>query len=78
MNGRQSLSHKYRYDKDLLMPFTMMNILVSFQSIIDKIIKNMIILCLIAYIDDIFIYSQTKKDFKRLLKDILRYLYRLN
>jgi hypothetical protein len=52
----------------------MANILASFQNMINKIFKDMINLGIIAYIDNILIYSQTKEKYEKLVKQVFSYL----
>jgi hypothetical protein len=47
------------------MLFGIANTLASFQNMINEIFKDMIDLSIITYIDDILIYSQTKKEHMR-------------
>jgi hypothetical protein len=47
------------------------NTLASFQNMIHEIFKDLIDPGFIAYIDDIFIYSETKEKFEKLIKDVL-------
>jgi hypothetical protein len=53
------------------MLFGMANAPVSFQNMINKIFKDMIDLGIVTYIDDILIYSQTKEEHERYIKEIL-------
>jgi hypothetical protein len=39
-----------------------------------EIFKDLIDLSIVAYIDDILIYSQRKEEYKRLIKEVLHYL----
>jgi hypothetical protein len=41
---------------------------------IDKIFKDMIDLGIIAYINDILIYSKTKEEYEKLIKEVLSHL----
>jgi hypothetical protein len=53
------------------MPFRIPNAPTLFQNMINKIFKDMIDLGVVAYIDDILIYSQTKEEHERLIKEVL-------
>jgi hypothetical protein len=52
------------------MPFGMANAPASFQNMINAIFKDMINLGVVAYIDDILIYSQTKEEHEKLIKEV--------
>jgi hypothetical protein len=49
----------------------MTNALALFQNMINKIFKDIIDLDIVAYIDDILIYSQIKEKYEKPIKDIL-------
>jgi hypothetical protein len=51
----------------------MANAPASFQNMIHEIFKDMIDLGIVAYIDDILIYSQTKEEHEKLVKEVLIY-----
>jgi hypothetical protein len=53
------------------MPFGIANAPASFQNMINKIFKDMINLGIIAYINDILIYSYTKEEHEKLIKEVL-------
>jgi hypothetical protein len=57
------------------MPFGMANAPASFHNIINEIFKDMIDLSIVAYIDDILIYSQTKKEPEKLVTGVLSCLH---
>jgi hypothetical protein len=61
----------YRHYEYLVIPFGMANASASFQNIINEIFKDMIDLGVVAYIDDILIYSQTKEEHEKLVKEVL-------
>jgi hypothetical protein len=63
-----------RHHEYLVMPFGMANALASFYNMINEIFKDMIDLGIVAYIDDILIYSQTNEEHERLIKEVLRCL----
>jgi chaperone required for assembly of F1-ATPase len=56
------------------MPFGMANTPTSFQNMINEILKDMIDLGVITYIDNILIYSQTKEKHQRLIEEVLSHL----
>jgi hypothetical protein len=56
------------------MLFGMANAPTSFQYIINEIFKDMIDLGVVSYIDDILIYSQTKEEYEKLIKEVFSYL----
>jgi hypothetical protein len=65
---------RYGHYEYLVMPFGMANAPASFQNMINEIFKDMIDLGVVAYIDDILIYSQTKEEHERLIKEVLSHL----
>jgi hypothetical protein len=52
----------------------MANAPTSFQNMINEIFKDMIDLGIVTYIDDILIYSRTKEEDERLVKEVLSHL----
>jgi hypothetical protein len=50
------------------MPFGMANAPKSVQNLINEIVKAMIDLGIVAYIDNILIYSHTKEEHEKLFK----------
>jgi hypothetical protein len=53
------------------MLFGMVNAPESFQNMINEILNDMIDLSVVAYINDFLIYSQTKVENERLVKEVL-------
>jgi hypothetical protein len=53
------------------MLFGMANTPASFQNMINDIVKDMIDLGVVAYIDDIHIYSLAKEEHEKLIKEVL-------
>jgi hypothetical protein len=53
------------------MAFGIANAPASFQNMINEILKEMIDLGIVTYIDDILIYSQTNVEHERLIKEVL-------
>jgi hypothetical protein len=53
------------------MVFGMANTPALFQNMINEIFKHMIDHGVVAYIDDILIYSQTKEEDDKLIKEVL-------
>jgi hypothetical protein len=64
----------YGYYEYLVMAFRMTNAPASFQNMINEIFKDMINLGVVAYIDDTLIYSQTKQEHEKLIKEVLSHL----
>jgi hypothetical protein len=62
---------RYRYYKYIVLLFRMANTAVLFQNMINEIFKNKIDLDSIAYINNILIYNQTKKEDEKLSNEIL-------
>jgi hypothetical protein len=69
-----ALRTRYRHYEYLVMLFGIANAPASCQNMINEIFKNMIDRGIITYIDDILIYSQTKEEHERLIKEILSHL----
>jgi hypothetical protein len=65
---------RYRHYKYLVMPFGIAYTPGSFQKMINKIFKEMINRGVTGYIDNILIYSHTKKEHERLIKAVLSHL----
>jgi hypothetical protein len=65
---------RYRYYKYLVILFGIANASASFQNMINEILYNMIDLGVVTYIDDILIYSQTKEEYERLVKEVFSHL----
>jgi hypothetical protein len=65
---------RYGHYEYLVMPFGMANASASFQNMINEIFKDIIDLGIVAYIDDIFIYSSTKEEHEKLVKEVLSHL----
>jgi hypothetical protein len=60
---------RYEYYENLVMPFGMAKTAASFQNIINEILKDMIDVGIITYIDDILIYSETKQEHEKLVNE---------
>jgi hypothetical protein len=65
---------RYGYYEVMVMPYGMADALSSFQNIINQIVKDMIDLSVIAYIDDILIFTQTNKEYEKLIKRVLSHV----
>jgi hypothetical protein len=74
MNGRQLFRTRYGYYEYLVMLFGMANAPASFQNMINEMFKDIIDLGIIAYIDERLIYSQTKEEYEKLVKEVLSHL----
>jgi hypothetical protein len=59
------------YYEYVVMLFGIGNASMSFRNMINTIFKHMIDLGILTYIDNIFIYSQTKEEHERLIKEVL-------
>jgi hypothetical protein len=53
---------RYRYYEYLVMPFSLTNVLVTCQALINNVIRAHLNLTAIVYLDDILIYSETPKE----------------
>jgi hypothetical protein len=65
---------RYGYYEYLIMLVKIANAPTLFQHITNEIFKDMIDHNVIAYIANIFIYSQIKEEHKKLGKEVLTYL----
>jgi hypothetical protein len=66
---KTALRTRYGHYEYMVMPFGMVNAPASFQNMINKIYKDMIDLAVVAYIDDILLYSQTEEEHEKLVKE---------
>jgi hypothetical protein len=62
---------RYRLYEYLVIPLGIADAPALFQNMINEIFKNMIDLGVVAYIDDILIYSQTEEEHEKLIKEVL-------
>jgi hypothetical protein len=65
---------RYGHYEYLVMLFGMANTPASLKNMIIEIFKDMIDLDIVAYIDDILMYSQTQEEYEKLVKEILSHL----
>jgi Reverse transcriptase (RNA-dependent DNA polymerase) len=60
------------------MPFKLTNVLALYQSLINNIFRKYLDDFVIAYLNDIFIYSKTKKEHIKYVTTILKALEKVN
>ena len=53
------------------MPFELINAFASCQTLINNILKKMLDISVIIYLDDIFIFLKTKEEYVKYIKKIL-------
>jgi hypothetical protein len=66
---------RYGHYEYLVMPFGMANAPASFYKMIDEMFKDMNDLGVVAYIDDLVIYSHTKEEHEKRIKEGLNHLH---
>jgi len=69
---------RYGHYEYCVMPFGLTNAPASFQSLINNALREYLDKICVVYLDDILIYSKTKKEHKRHVKLILQALKRWN
>ena len=65
---------RYGHYEYTVMPFGLANTPASFQAMISHILRDLIDAGVVAYIDDILIYSKTEEEHIELVKEVLRRL----
>ena len=60
------------------MPFGLVNTLVTFQTFINKVLGNLVNTICIVYLDDILIYSESKKEHTQHVHCVLEQLQQNN
>jgi hypothetical protein len=66
------------YYEYLVMPFKLINVLVLYQSLINNIFRKYLDDFVVVYLDDIFIYSKTKKEHIKHVTAVLKALEKIN
>ena len=54
-----------------MMPFGLSNALLVFQRLMNEVFANLLDVCVVIYLNDILIYSNSLKDHKRHVKEVL-------
>jgi uncharacterized membrane protein len=62
---------RYSLFKYIVMPFSLANALATFQAYIYKVLRHLVDLICIVYLNDILIYSKDKKEHKHYIKIVL-------
>ena len=65
---------QYRHYQYNVLPFSLVNALVTFQAYINRALMEILDVFATAYLDSIIIYSETQKDHQRHVKDVLAQL----
>ncbi len=69
---------KFEHFKYLILPFRFINILTTFQVIINYILKDFIDRIVVIYLDDIFIFNKTLEEYKKYIYLVLITLEQTN
>ncbi len=69
---------KFEHFEYLILLFRLINILATFQTIINHILKEYIDRIIIVYLNDIFIFNKTLEEYKEYIYFILTVLKRAN
>jgi hypothetical protein len=56
------------------MPFSLTNAPATYQALVNNVLREHLDIFIIAYLDDILIYSQNKKEHKEHVKKVLKLL----
>jgi Reverse transcriptase (RNA-dependent DNA polymerase) len=56
----------------VVMPFGLMNAPAAFQRFMNDIFSDLLDICILVYIDDILIYSDTLEEYRKHIKEVLR------
>jgi hypothetical protein len=65
---------RYGHYEYLVMPFGLANAPATFQNMMNEILRDLIDAGVVAYIDDILIYSKTEEEHEQLVREVLRRL----
>ena len=65
----------YRHFEYLVIPFGLTNMLVTFQSLIDYVIRPFLDKFVVYYLDDILIFSKTLAEYQKYIRVVLDMLY---
>ena len=62
---------QYSHYEYLVMPFGLTNAPAMFQHYINEVLKDLLDICIIVYLDDILVYSQDLDEHKHHIHDVL-------
>ena len=60
------------------MPFSLINALATYQALVNNVLRAHLDLIVIAYLNNILIYSENEKEHVQHVQDVLKYLSRAN
>ena len=66
---------QYDHYEYLIMPFELTNVPAMFQHYINKVLKDLLDICIIIYLDDILVYSRDLDEHKRHVHNVLSRLH---
>ena len=75
---KTAFRHRYNLFKFRVMPIGLINTPTTFQTIINDILHDLLDNEVLVYINNILIYTETIKEYNRLVLDILKRLRRNN
>ena len=58
------------------MPFGLTNVPMAFQQFINNIFSDLLDVCIVIYLDDILIYSNSMSEYHWHLKEVLKHLHK--
>ncbi|SRR5258705_272592 len=73
MSPRLFCTH-YSLYKWQVMPFSLSNAPVAFQRFINKVLGDMLDICMVGYLDDILVYSDSLEDHWNHIREVLQCL----
>ena len=62
---------RYRYFKYLVMPFSLANVLATFQLYIYRALRGLLNRVYVVYLDDILIYLENEEDYDGYVEEVL-------
>jgi len=65
---------RYRHYEYLVMPFGLINVLATCQALVNNILREFLDRTVIAYLDNMLIYSKTKEEHVKHVQDVLERL----